>query len=109
MAIACVIRSSMIYTLIIGLANSLNITVHLNIYAVDKNKKRKEEAAKKICEYAMYYKVCEGCESVILFDSTFCPVCEGYRFDEDINRVIRTASALAKKEKTDILPSDDFI
>ena len=99
----------MINTLIIGLSNSFNVLVHLNIYAVDKDKKRKEEAAKKICAHATYYKVCEGCESVILHDSIFCPLCEGYRFDTDIDHVIQATKALVKKEKTDVLSSDEFL
>lgn len=68
--------------------------------------KRRKAAAKRICEYAEYYKVCEGCESVVLVDSIFCPVCDSYRFDTNIERIVKTVNELAKRERTAVLPSD---
>jgi rRNA maturation endonuclease Nob1 len=35
-----------------------------------------------------WYKVCEGCDTVTLYEMTFCPKCRGYRFDENRKRVI---------------------
>jgi len=68
--------------------------------------KKRKAAAKKILARAEFYKVCEGCESVIIFDSAFCPVCNGYRFDDDLRRVKHTIEELAKREQSSILPSD---
>jgi len=68
--------------------------------------KKRKAAAKRICENAQYYKVCEGCESVVLEDSVFCPVCDAYRFDKDIERIKKTVNELAKRERTAVLPSD---
>jgi hypothetical protein len=68
--------------------------------------KKREAAAKKICENLKYYKVCEGCESVILYDSIFCPVCKAYRFDTSPSKIIKTVNELVKRERTTILPSD---
>jgi len=70
------------------------------------SKKDKEAAAKKICDNAEYYKVCECCESIILFESVFCPVCDGYRFNNSLSAVKKLAIDLAKKEKTSVVPFD---
>jgi len=74
---------------------------------VDKDSSKEiEEAVKKIFKYAKFYKVCEGCESVVIHDEIFCPMCDSYRFDSNIERVKKTAEILSKKEKTRILPGD---
>lgn len=70
------------------------------------HKLNKQEAAKKICDNAEYYKVCEGCESVVLFESVFCPLCSGYRFNESITAVKKVVMELAKRDKTSVLPTD---
>lgn len=68
--------------------------------------KKRQAAAKKICENYEYYKVCEGCESIVLDDIVFCPVCQTYRFDKDKERIIRTANELSQREQISHLPSD---
>lgn len=68
--------------------------------------KKRKAAAKKILSKANLYKVCEGCESVIIFDSIFCPVCESYRFNNSLERVKRAVEVLSQREQTSILPSD---
>jgi RNA polymerase subunit RPABC4/transcription elongation factor Spt4 len=35
-----------------------------------------------------WYKVCEGCETVVMYVENFCPKCRGYHFDENRKRVI---------------------
>lgn len=72
----------------------------------EKAAKKKADAAEKICKYAKFYKVCEGCESVVIYDEVFCPICNSYRFDRNIERVQATARALAKRDKAVVLPSD---
>jgi hypothetical protein len=67
---------------------------------------RKTLAAQIMLDNADCYKVCLCCESVILYSSTFCPLCDGYRFDEDIEQVIKFIKALTKKDNTTILPPD---
>ena len=74
----------------------------------DNIQKKKEEAAQKILKNADLYKVCEGCESVVLFDSIFCPLCSGYRFNEDLSVLVQTIKALLKKKKTSIIKQDDL-
>jgi RNA polymerase subunit RPABC4/transcription elongation factor Spt4 len=67
---------------------------------------RKTLAAQIMLDNADCYKVCLGCESVILYNSTFCPLCDGYRFDENVEQVIKFIKALTKKDNTTILPPD---
>jgi len=76
--------------------------------SVKKSSLRKELAAQIMIENAEYYKVCLCCESVVLYTSTFCPICDGYRFDESMEEVIKFIKALAKKERTTILPPDQL-
>lgn len=68
--------------------------------------KKKADAAEKVCQYARFYKVCEGCESVVIYDEIFCPMCDSYRFDSNEERVKATARELAKRAKSKILSSD---
>ena len=68
----------------------------------------KMKAAEIILKHSYYYKFCECCESVILYTQTFCPMCDGYRFNENLSVVIEAVKKLAKKSKTKILPSFDI-
>ena len=47
-----------------------------------------EEIRKEITQNWFWYKVCEGCEAVAMYENTFCPKCRGYHFDENRKRVI---------------------
>ena len=70
---------------------------------------RKELAAQLMIENADYYKVCLCCESVVPYSNSFCPVCDGYRFEDNIEQVIKFIKELVKKEKTTILPPDQIL
>ena len=70
--------------------------------------KKRLAAAKKICENVEFYSVCECCESVVIRDSVFCPVCDGYRFDNSPDRIRTTVNILARRERTSVLPFDLF-
>jgi hypothetical protein len=56
-----------------------------------KQAKVKRNDFKRIAEYILtsyfYYKVCEGCESVILEHRIFCPLCNSYNFDYSFKRI----------------------
>jgi rRNA maturation endonuclease Nob1 len=71
--------------------------------------KNKADAADKICQYARFYKVCEGCESVVIYDKIFCPICDAYRFDSNVDRVKKTAIELSKRKKLRVLFGDDIL
>lgn len=47
------------------------------------------------------YKVCEGCESIILHSHIFCPRCSSYNFDTSYKRI--------KKRFCEIMESYDNI
>ena len=51
------------------------------------------------------YKVCEGCESIVTRETTNCPNCHSYRFDDDLERVRSQAEILGKRLPTTVPPS----
>jgi hypothetical protein len=64
------------------------------------------ERAAQIMEQPELYKVCEGCESIVVSDAVTCPNCHGYRFDPDAKRVCSQAEILGKRLPTSIPPSE---
>ena len=84
------------------------IWIHLNIYAVADSEsiKKRKAAARRILRDIEHYKVCVGCESVILKKDAFCPVCDAYRFNEDTEYTRRVVEELSKREQISVLPSD---
>jgi hypothetical protein len=68
---------------------------------VSKKKKKNDHelAIEKITEYIIssyfYYKVCEGCESVVLEHRVFCPLCDSYNYDYTFKRIIDRVIELA--------------
>lgn len=63
----------------------------------------RELAVEKITEYVIssyfYYKVCEGCESVILEHRIFCPLCDSYNFDYSFKRISDRVMDLAEANR----------
>ena len=47
-----------------------------------------EDIKREIKTTWFWYKVCEGCDTVALYEVTFCPKCRGYHFNENRKRVI---------------------
>jgi hypothetical protein len=64
------------------------------------------ERAAQIARQPELYKVCEGCESIVVRDAGTCPNCHGYRFDESPDRVRSQAEILGKRLPTSIPPSE---
>jgi hypothetical protein len=64
------------------------------------------ERAAQIVKQPELYKVCEGCESIVVSEAITCPNCHGYRFDSDPERVQSQAEALGKRLPTSIPPSE---
>ncbi|MDD2708941.1 MAG: hypothetical protein PHV34_13225 [Verrucomicrobiae bacterium] len=62
--------------------------------------------AARIVEKPGLFKVCEGCESIVIRDANTCPNCHGYRFDEDPQRVIEQAHILGSRPQTSVKPGD---
>jgi hypothetical protein len=65
-----------------------------------KRDNKRELAINKITEYIIssyfYYKVCEGCESVVLEHRIFCPLCDSYNFDCSFKRISDRVVELAE-------------
>jgi Zn finger protein HypA/HybF involved in hydrogenase expression len=66
------------------------------------------QMAAQIARQPALYKVCEGCESIVVREAVTCPNCHGYRFDAEAERVISQAEILGKRLPNSIPPSDLF-
>ena len=66
---------------------------------------RSEKAAKIIAQPGNF-KVCESCDSIVARRVALCPNCNGYRFDEEPDRVIEQAKALAARAQTTVTHED---
>lgn len=68
-----------------------------------------EERAKqadKIVKTPQNYKICEGCDSIVLARANTCPNCASYRFQESAEAVIRQARLLGRRERRSVLATD---
>lgn len=52
------------------------------------------------------YKVCEGCDSIVVEASVTCPNCHGYRFDDNPSRVSDQALELGSREQRSVTAED---
>ncbi len=64
------------------------------------------ERAEQIKRKPELYKVCEGCESIVVAEAATCPNCHGYRFDISTARVREQADILGKRLPTSVPPSE---
>jgi Zn finger protein HypA/HybF involved in hydrogenase expression len=64
------------------------------------------ERAAQIIKQPELYKVCEGCESIVVAEAVTCPNCHGYRFDAAVERVKSQAEILGKRLPTSVPPSE---
>jgi len=64
------------------------------------------ERAAQIARKPHLYKVCEGCESIVVCEAATCPNCHGYRFDTDSARVRSQAEILGKRLPTSVPPGE---
>ena len=64
------------------------------------------ERAAQIAQQPELYKVCEGCESIVVREAATCPNCHGYRFDTNNVRVRSQAEILGKRLPNSIPPSE---
>lgn len=61
-----------------------------------------------ILEHSESFKLCEDCESISFQTVDICPVCQGYRFSEDIEKIKEKAIVLGRQERMS-LTEEDFI
>lgn len=64
--------------------------------------------AARIVSHPERYKICEGCDSIIVVKSASCPNCYGYRFNEDRRDVVIQARLLGSREQTSVVAEDLF-
>ncbi|RYD36560.1 MAG: hypothetical protein EOP86_05675 [Verrucomicrobiaceae bacterium] len=64
------------------------------------------KSAAKIIKSPANYKICQGCDSIVLMKAHTCPNCASYRFEESMAAVIRQARLLARRERRSVVPAD---
>ena len=62
--------------------------------------------ADKIVKNPANYKICEGCDSIVLAKAHTCPNCAGYRFVENTAAVVAQARLLGTRERRSVMASD---
>ena len=62
--------------------------------------------AAKIARDPSKYKICEGCDSIVMAKVHTCPNCASYRFEEGAEAVVRQAQLLGSRERRSVLPED---
>ena len=77
----------------------------MNNSAMNDLNERAKQAA-RIAAQPRNYKVCEGCESIVVLKANTCPNCHGYRFDEDPARVVTQARILGSRSQSTVKPGD---
>lgn len=67
---------------------------------VKKNKQSK--IVEDLLEHAeasyFLYKICEGCDKLLMYERSVCPNCNAYRFDTSRKRVVKELKKLVKEE-----------
>ena len=63
--------------------------------------------AKTIKRFWFGYKICEGCDSIVLVETSVCSICKAYRFDEDKKRIFDTADELLT-QPSDVTSHTDY-
>jgi uncharacterized Zn finger protein (UPF0148 family) len=63
-------------------------------------------AALEIVLDPLYYKVCEGCDSILFKKTIICPSCKSYRFNCEEDYIVNTATELAFKDKKSVTQDD---
>lgn len=62
--------------------------------------------AEKIARDPGKYKICEGCDSIVLATASTCPSCHAYRFIDDRRSVISQARELGRRERRSLVKGD---
>ncbi len=62
--------------------------------------------ADKIVRDPSKYKICDGCDSIVLATAATCPSCHSYRFIDDPESVIVQARELGQRERRSLVKGD---
>jgi precorrin-6B methylase 2 len=52
------------------------------------------------------YKVCEGCDSIVMQSTLICPSCKSYRFDYNEDNISDMAANLANNDQKTLTEKD---
>ena len=67
---------------------------------------QRESKAQKIIDNPTGYKICEGCDSIVIASAVTCPSCNAYRFDESPDAIIEQAKLLGSRERKTVIHED---
>ena len=62
--------------------------------------------ADKIVKNPGNYKICQGCDSIVLLKTHTCPNCASYRFEEGTEAVVKQARLLGNRERRSVVQAD---
>lgn len=54
------------------------------------------------------YKICEGCDSVVTRKTVICPSCHAYRFNDDVDYVIKHTKEISVNQQRSVTKDDLF-
>ncbi|QQY07502.1 MAG: hypothetical protein JMM76_01280 [Candidatus Xiphinematobacter sp.] len=66
------------------------------------------ERAAKIIGHPERYKICEGCDSILMLEAATCPNCHSYRFNADVSEIVVHAQLLASRVQTSVAQEDMY-
>jgi|GEM_PF-344016 len=66
------------------------------------------ERAAKIIGRPERYKICEGCDSILILEAVTCPNCHSYRFNANVSEVVTHARLLANRVQTSVAQEDMY-
>jgi hypothetical protein len=62
--------------------------------------------ARKIMDDPGKFKICEGCESIVVAKAHLCPNCHAYQFETDPDKVKEQAGILSRREQRSVIATD---
>jgi len=62
--------------------------------------------ARRIVENPASYKICEGCDSIVVSNVVLCPNCHAYRFDTEDEHVVDQALKIGAREQRSVTADD---
>ena len=66
----------------------------------------RKQTSKFIAKNPFLYKVCEGCDSIVIKKTTICPNCKSYRFNLEEAFVKTHAKILGNRSQESVTPED---
>ena len=68
--------------------------------------KSRQEAAKRIVERPHDFKICEGCDSIVVANVELCPNCHAYKFNSSEYEIVKQAKILGSREQQSVTFED---